>query len=82
MILLKNDEFIQYQIGKLAVLDHKDEDCTVYVLWSYDDEKNEVLLVEIDRPADGKHLTFNVADSHIYLLEPIDVVERVTEWKD
>lgn len=63
-------------IGRLATVQNKE---TVYVVWNYYDTSNLYLLLELDRPNDGEHLVLNSEGFH--LLEPLEIVERVMEWK-
>lgn len=67
--------------SRLAVLDNNNEEATVFVINDVNVEDNTVLLVELDRPADGKTARKNINKESIYLLEPLEVVERVTTWK-
>jgi len=63
-------------VGRLALIKN---DNTVFVVWDYNEKDDIVELVELDRPQDGKHLYLK--SNEIHLLEPIEIIERVTEWK-
>jgi len=62
--------------GMLALVQNSQ---TIYVIWTIKDDV--VTLVELDRPHDGKNLNLDLQKDDIYILEPIDVVERVAEYK-
>jgi hypothetical protein len=68
-------------IGRLAVKNSLDEDATVYVVWDVNEKSGLVRLVELDRPADGENHLVDYNIETIYLLEPLDVLERVIEFK-
>lgn len=79
---LLNDLFEKYHhTGRLAVKDKEDEDSTVYVVWEVNEDDNTVFLVELDRPQDGDSRRVNLNDEKVYLLNPLEVVERVIQWK-
>lgn len=67
-------------VGRLAVLEEND-DGKVYVVWEVNQYNDTVLLVELDRPNAGETLKLNLEEKEVYLLNPLEVVERVTEWK-
>lgn len=64
-------------ISKLAVL-KKDRDGTVFVTYNFNDETNEIYIVELDSPNDGVNMWIQLDEIH--LLSPSEVIERVTEW--
>lgn len=64
-------------IGKLAVL-KKDRDGSVFVIYNFNDETNELYIVELDNPNDGVNMWVQLYDLRI--LCPSEVIERVTEW--
>lgn len=68
-------------IGKLAVLEKNEEDSKVYVVWEADKKENTLKLIELDRPMDGDIIHLQLDYESIYLLNPIDIVERVNQWK-
>jgi hypothetical protein len=63
-------------IGRLVTVEGKE---VVYVVWNYYDADDLVLLFELDRPNDGEQLVLK--RDEIHLLEPLEIVERITEWK-
>lgn len=69
------------QVGKLAVLDNVDEDSTVFVVSEVNVERNMAGLCELDSPSDSEYRILNFNEVPVYVLEPIDVLERVVEWK-
>ena len=69
------------QVGKLAVLDDEDEDGTVFVISEVNSQQNAVGLCELDSPSDGEYRIIKYNEVPVYVLEPIDVLERVVEWK-
>jgi hypothetical protein len=80
---LLNVMFDKYtQVGMLAVKDNEDEDATVYVVWEVNEKADLVRLVELDRPVDGENHFVDLNVENVYLLEPIEIVERVRQWKD
>jgi hypothetical protein len=62
-------------IGRLATLKHFS---TIYVVWNYYESSGLYLLLELDSPQDGEQLLLKEDEFH--LLEPLEVVEYVTEW--
>lgn len=78
MHLLKEIKNLEEQKGRLAVLE---EDGTVYVVWRFEKNAQIVALVELDRPQDGQMLLLDFQKQDVYMLDPIEVIERVTEWK-
>lgn len=77
---LLNDLFEPFLYeGRLAVKE-KNDDSTVYVVWEVDEEENRVKLVELDRAYDGEPHFVDLEEEEVYLLEPLEVVERVKEW--
>ena len=71
---------VHHQVGRLAVKDSEDEDSIVYVVWEIGEQGRDVRLVELDRPQDGENHFVNLDEELVYLLEPIEVLERVTQW--
>lgn len=78
---LSNSIGLAFVVGRLVVKDEIDEDATVYVVWEVNTETTSVKLVELDRPQDGESHLVNILEENVYVLEPIEVLERVTEWK-
>jgi hypothetical protein len=64
------------KIGRLAVLKHVE---SVYVVWNYYESSDLYLLVELDRPSDGEQAV--VKENEFRLLKPLEIVERVIQWK-
>jgi hypothetical protein len=81
MQLLSELSYPSEQIGHLVVLDKKDKENTVYVIFDIDEINKKVFIVELDRPLDGNNKWLNIETDDVYLLSPKDVVERVQEWK-
>ncbi|PLS19007.1 hypothetical protein CVD28_00980 [Bacillus sp. M6-12] len=80
MYLLSGLHYPEEYKGRLAVLENSEES-TIYVIWEVNQEKKSVMLVELDRPQDGDTKHFHLKDDNVYILEPIEVVERVTTWE-
>ncbi|MCK2000514.1 hypothetical protein MZM54_03785 [[Brevibacterium] frigoritolerans] len=78
MHLLKELKNLEEQKGRLVVLE---EDGKVYVVWRFEKNAQIVALVELDRPQDGQMLLLDFQKQDVYMLDPIEVIERVTEWK-
>lgn len=77
-----NDLFEMYHhTGRLAVMDRDNENSTVYVLFEVNEKAKTVRLVELDRPNDGENFLVNLEMDIVYLLDPLEVLERVKEWK-
>jgi hypothetical protein len=77
---LLNSIFDKYtQVGMLAVKDNEDEDAIVYVVWEVKEKAGLVRLVELDRPMDGENHFVDLNVENVYLLEPLEVVERVRQ---
>ncbi|WP_080845656.1 hypothetical protein [Cytobacillus gottheilii] len=79
---LLNEMFEKYHhTGRLAVKESKNEDCIVYVVWEIDEQNNSVRLVELDNPLDGDKDFVDLNVVNVYLLDPLEVIERVIELK-
>lgn len=76
------DQFVKfYYEGRLAVKNNEDENTTVYVISEVNEKSGLVRLIELDRPVDGENHWVDLNVENVYVLEPIEVLERVTEWK-
>lgn len=78
MYLLCELTYPREHIGQLAVLEQTEES-PVYVVSDITEDEKEVTLVQLDRPQDSI-VTLKMNDCSIYLLEPVEVIERVHEW--
>jgi len=76
MEILNELEYPESQIGRLALIEGFPPE--VYVVW--DVSAPDVSLVELDRPHDVIMMEFSLEDKLVYLLEPLEVLENVTEW--
>lgn len=77
MQLIDEYEFPEEQSGKLAKIQNSE---TIYVIWEVNEIGRKVHLVELDRPQDGDMIVTGLYSKSIYVLEPLEVIENVTEW--
>jgi hypothetical protein len=80
VFLLNEVEFRAECIGQLAVIENNNTS-KIYIVWDVNEKKEEATLVELDISEDEHMLKFDLKKEDIFILEPHELLERVTVIK-
>jgi hypothetical protein len=80
VFLLNEVEFRAECIGQLAVIENNNTS-KIYIVWDVNEKKEEATLVELDISEDENMLKFDLKKEDIFILEPHELLERVTAIK-
>lgn len=80
MFLLNEVEFRAECIGQLAVIENNSTS-KIYIVWDVNEKKEEATLVELDISEDEHILKFDLKKDDVFILEPHELLERVTAIK-
>ena len=80
MFLLNEVEFIGEFVGQLATIEN-DIKSKIYIVWDVNEKEEVATLVELDLSENEPMLKRNLKKEDVYILEPHEVLERVTTSK-